>query len=277
MKPETREPADVAVERRLLARRPDEALDRLFGPAQHAELRELARAALQRPGGPCVLILPGVMGSTLGLRRARRTDDIVWFDPVEVALGRLDRLTLPSARRIEPLGVLLFAYLRLKLSLRAAGLDADFHPYDWRRSVHAAGAALAARIARELDTLNRAFLTDGRPYLLIGFGRWGSSDASLGIPVEWGQSSGARTIVEATLPNMAVDPSQGSHFFHNISSFKVSYFSVAHEGARGINWSWLAARPAAAETDYIRHLRLDAPLSVKVDGRTGRGLIRVPR
>lgn len=149
MKAETREPADAAVERRLLARRPDEALDRLFGPAQHAELRELARAALKRPGGPCVLILPGVMGSTLGLRRARRTDDIVWFDPVEVALGRLDQLTLPSARRIEPLGVLLFAYLRLKLSLRAAGLDADFHPYDWRRSVHEAGAALAARIARE--------------------------------------------------------------------------------------------------------------------------------
>jgi len=132
-------------------------------------------------------------------------------------------------------------------------------------------------IAAELQEINRPLLEAGRPYLLIGFGRWGSSDSSLGIPVEWGQISGARTIVEATLPNMAVDPSQGSHFFHNISSFKVSYFSVAHEGARGINWSWLAARPAAAESGYIRHLRLDAPLCVKVDGRTGRGLIRVSR
>ena len=146
---ETPPQADAAVMRRLLARHPDAALDELLGPMQHAELRELARSARQLRGGPRVLILPGIMGSTLGIRRGSRDADVVWFDPVEIALGRLDRLALPSARRIEPLGALLFAYLRLKLSLRAAGLDADFHPYDWRRSARDAGVALAARIERE--------------------------------------------------------------------------------------------------------------------------------
>jgi hypothetical protein len=146
---EARLPTDDEVERRLLERRPDPELDALFGAPQHAELRELAREAGKQRGGPRVLILPGIMGSTLGVRRPGRSDDIKWFDPVEIALGSLSKLALPSSRRIEPLGVLLFAYLRLKLSLRAAGLDADFHPYDWRHSVDDAGRALAKRIDSE--------------------------------------------------------------------------------------------------------------------------------
>jgi hypothetical protein len=128
-------------------------------------------------------------------------------------------------------------------------------------------------IARELEQVNAALLTAGRPYLLIGFGRWGSSDPWLGIPVNWGDICGAKAIVEATLPDMIVELSQGSHFFHNISSFHVSYFSVRHQAVPGIDWDWLNAQPAESETTYLRHVRLDDALVVKVDGRAGRGAI----
>jgi hypothetical protein len=137
-----------AVERRLAARRPDPALDALFGPEAHQELRRLAAQGRRRRGGLRVLILAGIMGSTLGRRRAGR-EDVLWFDPVEIALGRLTHLALPSKRRFEPLGVLLYTYLRLKLSLRAGGFDADFHPYDWRKSVTDAATLLATRIRSE--------------------------------------------------------------------------------------------------------------------------------
>jgi len=140
---------EAEIQQRLLARRPDPELESWLGPSLHAELRELARATRGLRGGPRVFILPGIMGSTLGLRRPGRPDDIKWFDPAEIALGGLVRLALPSSRRLEPLGVLLFAYLRLKLSLRAAGFDAEFHPYDWRHSVHEAGRRLAERIEHE--------------------------------------------------------------------------------------------------------------------------------
>ena len=140
---------DRDVLRRLLARRPDPALDAVFGATLHEELRTLARAARGRRGGPRVLILPGIMGSHLGVRRAGKPDDVTWFDPVDIALGRLARLALPPKRRIEPLGVLLFVYLRLKLALRARGFDASFHPYDWRLGITGQGQALARRIAAE--------------------------------------------------------------------------------------------------------------------------------
>ena len=140
--------APDGIDRRLAARRPDTLLDALFGPEAHRELRALYRQGRRRRGGERVLILPGIMGSTLGTRREGRTDTL-WFDPVEIALGRLTRLALPSTRRIEPLGVLAFTYQRLKLALRAAGFDADFHPYDWRHSVTEAADGLASRLARE--------------------------------------------------------------------------------------------------------------------------------
>ena len=129
-------------------------------------------------------------------------------------------------------------------------------------------------IASELAVVNRGLLEAGRPYLLIGFGRWGSSDPSLGIPVEWGQIAGARTVVESTLPSMNVEPSQGAHFFHNISSFRVAYFTVGHEERPGIDWAWLTGRAAASEARFIRHVRIDMPLQVKVDGRSRLGVIR---
>jgi hypothetical protein len=128
-------------------------------------------------------------------------------------------------------------------------------------------------IAAELDSVNQRLVSEGRAYVLIGFGRWGSSDPWLGIPVTWPQISGARVIVEATLPEMNVDPSQGSHFFHNMTSFRVQYLTVRHTGPYRINWDWLARLPAIAETEFVRHVRTLGPLRVKVDGRAGRGVI----
>jgi hypothetical protein len=134
-------------------------------------------------------------------------------------------------------------------------------------------ARFTRTIAEELGAINRALADEGRPYLLLGFGRWGSADPWLGIPVTWAEIAGARAIVEASLPAMNVELSQGSHFFHNISSFDVSYFSVRHDTGGRIAWAWLAAQPAVAETDLVRHVRPARPIVVKVDGRSGRGVI----
>jgi hypothetical protein len=128
-------------------------------------------------------------------------------------------------------------------------------------------------IAQQLESVNRELQQQHRPYLLIGFGRWGSSHPSLGIPVDWSQISGARAIVEATLPEMNVELSQGSHFFHNLSSFRASYFMVQHGRRPGINWDWLNRQPVVRETEFIRHVRPTARLSVRVDGRTAKGVI----
>jgi len=134
-------------------------------------------------------------------------------------------------------------------------------------------ALRTAAIAEQLGAINRELHQQQRPFLLIGFGRWGSSHPSLGIPVDWSQISGARAIVEATLPEMNVELSQGSHFFHNLSSFRASYFMVPHRGRFGINWEWLNRQPALRETELIRHVRPATKLSVRVDGRTRRGII----
>lgn len=128
-------------------------------------------------------------------------------------------------------------------------------------------------IANELEAINRTLVTAGSPYILMGFGRWGSSDPWLGIPVTWPQISGARVIVEATLPEMNVDASQGSHFFHNMTSFRVQYFTVHHSGPYEINWSWLDELSALIETEFVRQVRTAQPLRAAVDGRTGRGVI----
>jgi len=130
-------------------------------------------------------------------------------------------------------------------------------------------------IVPQIERFNRELLKEKRPYLLIGFGRWGSSDPSLGIPVNFGQISGAKVIVETTLPEMYVTLSQGSHFFHNITSFKIMYFSVLHSDRHKINWEWLARQTARGETEYLRWINMDSPLQVKVDGRQGRGVIRL--
>jgi len=128
-------------------------------------------------------------------------------------------------------------------------------------------------IGAQLERMNGPLLEARRPYLLVGFGRWGSSDPFLGIPVNWGQICGAKVIVEATLPSMVVEASQGSHFFHNLTSFQVGYFYVSHLIEPGIDWEWLGTREVVSETELVRHVRLESPVLVKLDGRKGRGAI----
>lgn len=130
-----------------------------------------------------------------------------------------------------------------------------------------------AGAAADVAAVNRSLVAEGRPYVLIGFGRWGSADPWLGVPVAWGDVGGARVLVEAALAERRIEMSQGSHFFHNISSFRVSYFSVPDAGAARIDWAWLSTQPALRETPWLRHVRLGRPLHVAVDGRTGRGII----
>lgn len=126
-------------------------------------------------------------------------------------------------------------------------------------------------IAAEVGGLNRTLLDQGRPYLLVGFGRWGSSEPWLGIPVDWGKISGARAIVEVTTPEMDVEPSQGAHFFHNISGNGVVYVSVHHTDRPGIDWEWLKSQRVVTETQFLLHIEMDSQLEIRVDGRSGRG------
>jgi hypothetical protein len=128
-------------------------------------------------------------------------------------------------------------------------------------------------IAKELEKINHSLLEVNRPYVLIGFGRWGSSDPSGGIPVNFAQISGAKVIVESTLPDMNFMLSQGSHFFHNITSFQVFYISLGHWEQYRIDWNWLARQKPISETDFLRHVRLKFPLRIKVDGQSSRGVI----
>jgi hypothetical protein len=128
-------------------------------------------------------------------------------------------------------------------------------------------------IAVQLEELNNKLVASHNPYLLIGFGRWGSSDPRGGVPVNFGQICGAKAIVESTLPEMNFMLSQGSHFFHNITSFRVLYFSVPHWEKYTIDWNWLGLQKAVADTEFVRHVKLLSPLKIKVDGTTSRGVI----
>ena len=125
--------------------------------------------------------------------------------------------------------------------------------------------AIAAELAGVNARLGRT------PYLLIGFGRWGSADPWLGIPVVWSQISGARAIVEGALPQMSPEPSQGSHFFHNLSGLGIPYFTVSDPG--GIAWEVLERMPAVEDLAYVRHVESPEALRVLVDGTSGQGVI----
>lgn len=137
-------------------------------------------------------------------------------------------------------------------------------------------SAKTRAIAGEIEEINRALVEEGRPYVLIGFGRWGSSDPWLGVPVDWGQIGGARVIVETPIEGMAPDPSQGAHFFHNLIGFGVFYLTATARGG-SVDWSWLAEQPARTESEHVRHVRLEAPLEARVDGLAGLGLVRRKR
>ena len=125
-------------------------------------------------------------------------------------------------------------------------------------------------IAREIGRFNADLARERRPYLLVGPGRWGTSDRWLGIPVQWRDISGVRAMVEVHVPELRVEPSQGSHFFQNITSLGVFYLTVDPEAGDRLDMDWLDARPAVRETENLRHVRLERPLLLKADGRETR-------
>ena len=132
-------------------------------------------------------------------------------------------------------------------------------------------------IAYDIEKLNKRFLDEGRHYVLVGPGRWGSSDTWLGIPVKWPNISAARIIVEAGLTNYRVDPSQGTHFFQNLTSFGVGYFTINAFMNDGIyNQEFLNSLPAVEETQYLRWVRFKSPLIVKMDGKKKLGIVALP-
>ncbi len=134
-----------------------------------------------------------------------------------------------------------------------------------------------AEIAAEITALNTRFRNQGISYLLIGYGRWGTHIPSLGIPVDWSDISEAKALVECSLEDFRVDPSQGSHFFQNLTSFNVGYVSVDEFSRKDdfIDHQALMALPALSESEFVRHIRLEKPLQLCVDGRTGKALIGI--
>jgi len=132
-------------------------------------------------------------------------------------------------------------------------------------------------VAMEVSRLNSELLEQKRPYILIGVGRWGSLDHWLGIPVTWDQISGASVIVESGFKDFNVTPSQGSHFFQNITSFKVGYFTVNEYDHLGfINWDWLNQVTPERELKFTKHLRFDKPINVRINGHLNKGIILKP-
>jgi CheY-like chemotaxis protein len=136
--------------------------------------------------------------------------------------------------------------------------------------------ARSREIAREVGELNERLVAERRPYVLVGPGRWGTAEHWLGIPVQWLQIAGAKVIVESFRPGFYVDPSQGTHFFQNITSLRIGYLTVREDGEEMVDWEWLAAQPALRETEHLRHVRLEAPVVAHLDGRRRRGAIVKP-
>ena len=138
-------------------------------------------------------------------------------------------------------------------------------------------AANNPQIALEVEQINRRFLEEKKNYILIGPGRWGSSDYWLGIPVKWPHISAARVIVEVGLKNYHVDPSQGTHFFQNLTSFGVGYFTInTYTGDGVFQKEILDQMPAVEETQHVRHVRFNAPLKVMMDGKKQEGVVTLP-
>jgi Pyruvate phosphate dikinase, AMP/ATP-binding domain len=141
----------------------------------------------------------------------------------------------------------------------------DFHRFERAKSFE---------VAETVSYFNSKLNQEGRPYLLIGVGRWGSNDPWLGIPVEWDQVSGARVIIEAGFRDFRVTPSQGSHFFQNLTAFQVGYFTVNPDAGEGfVDWEWLGEQTPVEERDCVRHLRFETPLEVVMNGRANAGVV----
>ena len=156
------------------------------------------------------------------------------------------------------------------------GIITDVHDVVYVKTAHF-DASKNDLVAREIERLNRKLTEENRGFVLVGPGRWGSSDSWLGIPVKWPHISMARVIVECGLTEYHVDPSQGTHFFQNLTSFGVGYFTVNPYAKDGcFDEEWLNAQPAEMETEYIRHVHFEDPLIIKMDGRHSKGVVMKP-
>ncbi len=137
--------------------------------------------------------------------------------------------------------------------------------------------ARSREVAESVGYFNARLSEEGKPYLLIGVGRWGSADPWLGIPVAWDQISGARVIVESGFHDFRVAPSQGSHFFQNLTAFQIGYFTVNPDAGEGfVDWQWLSEQPAIEENGCVRRLQFAAPLVIVMNGKTSQGMIFKP-
>ena len=129
-------------------------------------------------------------------------------------------------------------------------------------------------MVEEIDSLNSLLTKEDRPYLLIGFGRWGTADRFLGIPVKWSNISGTRAIIETSLEDFTVDFSQGTHFFHNIVTANIGYFYIKHNQENHfIDWDWLKSKIPAHKLKYVNHVTLEEPLIVRIDAKNKEGMI----
>jgi hypothetical protein len=133
--------------------------------------------------------------------------------------------------------------------------------------------AHTVEIATEIGRINKQMVHQHRKYLLIGPGRWGSADRWLGIPVNWHDISGVGTIIEAATENLKADPSQGSHFFQNITSLGIGYLTISPNKRDFIDWKWLQSLPIAEAATYLKHVKLDNPLTIKIDGKKSQAVI----
>ncbi len=135
----------------------------------------------------------------------------------------------------------------------------------------------SGEIAAEVADINRRLVDAGRPYVLIGSGRWGTADRSLGVPVTWGQVNGARVQIEAGLESFNIDSSQGTHFFRELTIHGIGYMHISlQKPGDTIDWDWLRDAPSEFDGTFVRHLSFDQPLRIRIDGRTGRGAILKP-
>jgi hypothetical protein len=134
-------------------------------------------------------------------------------------------------------------------------------------------AKATIQIAEEIGNINKKLIEDKRPYILIGPGRWGSADRWLGIPVQWRDISGVGAIIELRNDHIKADPSQGSHFFHNMTSLGIHYMTVNEGGGDYLNWGWIESLPVVEETLHLRHVRKNSPLLLKIDGKKSYGVI----
>jgi len=231
-------------------------------------LQELLQRCAEGTGGPVEIEFAGNLG-VAGPRKKARKSQFAFLQLRPLALSAETEEVMID--EVDPASLLCRTQSILGNGVVRDVCDivmVDVESFDRMRTPE-----VAQQVAR-FDALLRK---EGRPYILIGVGRWGSSDPSLGIPVSWSQISGARVIVESGFHDLKVAPSQGTHFFQNLNSCGVGYFTINPDQGEGyIDWDWLSAQSPLERTEFVRHLRLKRPLVIKMSGRSREAIILKP-